>query len=517
MYSHVIARIGNFPDKLLAALFCLVLSCAPLFAEKRVALVIGNSNYISTTELKNPFYDATDIATVLKRLNFDVIQGLDLDNNGMRDALKDFSARIQSADVALFFYAGHALQVDGVNYLAPVDTALRHKTDLEFETVSLDLVLRKMELNAKTVLVFLDACRDNPLATRLVPTGRTLNAVGLAQPKASPGGAFIAFATSPGSVAFDGDGRNSPFTASLLKNIERPGVELNALMIDVRVEVHKVTQQQQLPWTNTALLGRFYFKSGETEVAVEPEPDPEEVAELNRIEALKRQLEVWDAIRNTREPELVQQFLEKYPDGKLAKVAALKLEQLRLLEEVLTPNQPSEGVVEGEGQEPVNTGDKLQTASLPEPQTDPDSGLIDPEPENIEQLARSVQTELNRIGCDAGNVDGIWGPKGRKSLERYSTHGNVQFASTEPTRKLLNELLTRQGRVCPLVCGVKFVKQGDQCIKKTCASGLVLNSRGSCVKKTVQKTSTVEKKSRNPVSRPAWCREWPEASICHQN
>ena len=231
--------------RILTGLFIFIFSifCNSAFAEKRVALVIGNSSYAEAQPLKNPLNDATDIAGALKRLGFDVVLGLDLDYSGMRRTIGKFSGKLNDADVALFYYAGHALQVNGVNYLAPVDTALEQESDLDFETVSLELIQRQMTKNAKTLLVFLDACRDNPLTRRFVRITRSASTGnGLARPASSPEGEFIAFSTQPGNVALDGDGRNSPFTTALLNNIEKPGIEISSLMTSVRREVYDATK-----------------------------------------------------------------------------------------------------------------------------------------------------------------------------------------------------------------------------------------------------------------------------------
>ena len=138
-----------------------------LAADKRVALVIGNSAYKNTAQLKNPANDATDIAAALRRLDFDVVNGLDLDYQGMRTAVRRFSEKLPDANVALLFYAGHGLQVAGKNYLVPVDAQIETQADLDFGTIDLDLVLRGMEADTRTNIIFLDACRDNPLAVNL--------------------------------------------------------------------------------------------------------------------------------------------------------------------------------------------------------------------------------------------------------------------------------------------------------------------------------------------------------------
>lgn len=247
-------------------LLALVLACwssAAARAEKRVALVIGNGAYAHTTPLANPANDARAIADALKSTGFHVIEAPDADRRGIDAALRGFTEQLADADVALFFYAGHGLQVGAQNYLVPIDAKLERERDLEFEAVRLDFVLRQMEIDrdGKTSIVFLDACRDNPLSRNLARSMGTRSAAigrGLAA-TATGVGTFIAFATQPGNVALDGAGANSPFTAALSKHMRSTGRNLPATMIEVRKDVIAATSGKQVPWDHSALTGEFYF------------------------------------------------------------------------------------------------------------------------------------------------------------------------------------------------------------------------------------------------------------------
>lgn len=239
------------------------LMAQPAAAQKRVALVIGNSAYQHATALANPVNDANDMGAALKELGFEVVLGLDLDKRAFDARVRDFSRMLPDADTGIFFYAGHGLQLQGRNYLMPVDAQLQSERDLDFEATGLDFILKQMELDrdGKTSIIFLDACRDNPLAGNLARSMGTRSAGvgrGLAQVQAGVG-TFVAYSTQPGNVALDGHERNSPFTAALASSMREPGRNLTSVMIDVRKKVLAATSGKQVPWDHSALTGDFYF------------------------------------------------------------------------------------------------------------------------------------------------------------------------------------------------------------------------------------------------------------------
>ena len=226
-------------------------------AEKRVALVIGNSAYQHTPKLINPKNDATDMAAALKRHGFQVLDGFDLDKAELDKKIRDFASALSSAQVGVFFYAGHGLQVSGHNYLVPIDAQLSTASALDFEMVRLDLVHRTMEREAQTNILFLDACRDNPLArnlARAMGTRSTEIGRGLAHVESGVG-TLISFSTQPGNVALDGTGRNSPFAGALVRQLSSTTDDLSAILIAVRNDVMKETQRKQVPWEHSALTG----------------------------------------------------------------------------------------------------------------------------------------------------------------------------------------------------------------------------------------------------------------------
>ncbi len=224
--------------------------------DRRIALVIGNGKYANATPLPNPVNDAKAVSQGLRDIGFEVTEGLDLEHTAMSRMIRDFLRTAPTARLALVFYAGHGLQVDGQNYLVPVDANLKSPSDLKFETVDLDAILSGLNDESRANIVILDACRDNPLA-RTFSTRTRSGAVGqgLAAYSSLGTGTLIAFATAPGQTALDGDGSNSPFTAAFVRHLKTPGLEIRQMLTRVRADVVSLTKAKQVPWDNSSLLG----------------------------------------------------------------------------------------------------------------------------------------------------------------------------------------------------------------------------------------------------------------------
>jgi hypothetical protein len=233
---------------------------AALASETRVALVIGNSAYRHAAMLDNPQNDASDMAAAAEKLGFKVIKGLDLDKSGMDRTIRQFAEALKGATMGMFYYAGHGLQVSGRNYLVPVDAELKTAESLDFEMVGLDVVQRIMEAASETNVIFLDACRDNPLSRNLARAMGTRSAAighGLTAQEAGAG-TLISFSTQPGNVALDGTGtRNSPYAAALTKHITTEGAGLAGLLLQVRRDVMAATGKRQIPWEHSALVAEI--------------------------------------------------------------------------------------------------------------------------------------------------------------------------------------------------------------------------------------------------------------------
>lgn len=255
-------KTRSFISALIFSLFPLVLmtianSC---LADTRVALVIGNGAYRNAPRLTNPANDATDVAAALKSVGFETIVATDLDRAGMDEAAIRFSRAARDADIALLYYSGHALQFGGVNYLAPIDTQLTDVADLR-RLVRLDDIVADLQQAKNLRILVLDACRDNPFASELRRSLGTSRAVPLQRGLAkldNAQGMIVAYATQAGQTAEDGDGRNSPYTAAFLENIQAPE-EIGTIFRRVSSDVYESTKHSQLPELSLSIIGEFYL------------------------------------------------------------------------------------------------------------------------------------------------------------------------------------------------------------------------------------------------------------------
>jgi caspase domain-containing protein len=224
-------------------------------AENRMALVIGNARY-RKAPLKNPVNDALAISRQLKTMGFEVYTYTDASQTEMKNAIRQFGDALnKNSGVGLFYYAGHGVQSKGKNYLIPVDADIEREYDVEDQGVDAGLVLRMMELYQNPLnIIILDACRNNPYSSGF----RSIEE-GLAPVYIAPTGSIISFATAPGKTASDGDGKNGLFTQELIKAMQQPNKNLEEVFKSVRINVAKMSNNEQIPWTNSSLMGEFYF------------------------------------------------------------------------------------------------------------------------------------------------------------------------------------------------------------------------------------------------------------------
>src|SRR5512145_943320 len=248
--------------KPLFVVLLIVFWAMPAVAIERVALVIGNSSY-ENAPLANPVNDASDMAAALTKMGFDVILKKNAGLETMEEALEDFGNRLKRGGVGLFYYAGHGIQAYGANYLIPVGARIKKESDLKYRAVDAGRILDEMSnANNGMNIVILDACRDNPFGRSFRSGSRGLSVIA-----AAPRGTFITYSTSPGNVAADGRGRNSPYTESLLKHMNTPGLPIEHVFKRVRQDLSNKTKGQQVPWELSSLSGDFYFRDGSSSPA----------------------------------------------------------------------------------------------------------------------------------------------------------------------------------------------------------------------------------------------------------
>jgi Caspase domain/Putative peptidoglycan binding domain len=384
-------------------------------ADKRVAFVVGNGAYRNVAPLPNPAVDAKSMAALLRNVGFDVVEGTNLTRDKMTEKLLDFGKRAEGADVALFFYAGHGIAVNGTNYLLPVDADLKSEMDVKLgAAINVDLTLEQTMADAKVKLVFLDACRDNPFAAKLrsVKATRSLSVEsGLVDMKSGEG-TLIAFATGPGQTALDGEaGTNSPFTRALLANIAAPGVEIQQAMTRVRAQVNEETNKNQLPWGHTDLIGSVYLNpvAGVAEQKAEAPNTPAVTASP----ASEVELEFWRSIKDSNKPEELNAYLTNYPNGTFKSLALARIASLQDGPSTQTRN--------------LTTGIDPATFSQDADQTSEDQIGLD------KGQRRDVQRRLTAVGFDT-RVNGKFDEQTRAVITRW------QAARGYPKSGFLNAL-----------------------------------------------------------------------------
>jgi uncharacterized caspase-like protein len=540
------------------------------FAEKRVALVIGNSSYRNVAKLSNPANDAAAVATMFKSAGFDTVESkLNLTVGEMRKALRDFGNTSRDADVAVVYYAGHGIELDGTNYLIPVDATLETDADVLDETLSLDRVLFAVEPAKQLRLVILDACRDNPFAKTMKRTiaSRAIGR-GLAKVEPSSPNTMVAFAAKAGSTASDGDSKNSPFAAALVEHLPKPGLDLRRALGFVRDDVLKNTGNKQEPYVYGSLGGNDVPLVPAKPVATGPQADPQAAVRRDYELALQAgDRDAWEA------------FLQAYPDGFYANLAKVQLKKIAA-EEARTSATEKARVAEQEKvrlaaegarqaeqakaaaaakaaedtriaaekakqveQEKAAAAEKARLAeqekvrlavenakqaeqekaaaaeqarlaaekgALEKQQLAAVSPTDKPEQPAVD-LPRALQAELRRVGCNTSAVDGTWSAASQKALDLFNKHAGLKLDAKVASTDALDAVKGKGGRICPLICETGFRVDGDRCVKITCHAGYQLNDEGSCEKIEVKKpTAKREEPKREQVDRAAPAK--PQAS-----
>ena len=392
--------------RMVVAMLFLLALCAVSVAERRVALVIGNSAYAHTSVLANPLNDAADIAAAFERLGFAVTRLENADKRAMERGLLEFSEAAFRSDVAVVFYAGHGIEVDGENYLVPVDARLKTDRAVKFETVPFDQV-REMQPESGLLLVILDACRDNPFARTVRGSGaRGLGPLTLGT--SSGRDTLVAYAAEAGTVARDGAGRNSPYTAALLAHLEVPGVEVGDMFRKVRAAVIEKTRREQAPAVYGSRSDKDVYLAGwkpEEPEKVEP-ANPPGAGGVIRVQGEAK--EAFDTAKDLNTIEAYRVVIDHFPGfyAALARQRIKELERRRAkeLEEELERRRAKELEEEREKKHAL---DEKKLA-------------LD------RRARRELQLCLKTLGFDPGEPDGLFGSRTRAAFRAWQAARGVE-------------------------------------------------------------------------------------------
>ena len=506
----------------------LMFGAEPAFAGKRVALVLANSAYQHAPSLTNPVNDGAVMAKTLKDAGFDVVDSRhDLSALETRRALRDFADSTRDADIAVVYYAGHGIEVEGSNYLIPVDAKLERDTDVYDEALSLDRVLVAVEPAKQLRLVILDACRDNPFGRTMKRTlaSRGIGR-GLAQIEPTSSNTLIAYSAKAGFTAQDGDGANSPFTIALSKHLTTPGLDVRRAFGFVRDDVLKSTGNKQEPFVYGSLGGEdvpLVPVNAMPAAAAAPTPATNPQADMRRDYELALQVgnkPAWEA------------FLAQHPDGFYANLAKLQLDKIqaeqvhaaaiekakqaeaerdRLATVGAQKDAQAKAAADAKAAEQAQLAAQKakeqaqQQAAAAEQQrvnlaasapSAAPASTASPAGTNVASLtpaatpadlSRSVQTELGRVGCFSGQADGNWNTSSQRSLSQFNRYAGTKLDVKVASTDALDTVKSRQSRVCPLVCDHGFKADGDKCSKIVCGDGYVLNDDNECEKQRAAK------------------------------
>jgi hypothetical protein len=568
MRSGLLKLRGLFSCGVLLAAALLV--SEPAFAEKRVALILGNSIYQNVPPLSNPINDGAVMASTFKSAGFDVVESrFDLSALETRRVLRDFADRARDADIAVVYYAGHGMEVDGTNYLIPVDAKLERDTDIYDEAFSLDRILVAVEPAKQLRLVILDACRDNPFARNMKHSlaSRSIGR-GLAKIEPASPNTLIAYSAKAGSTAQDGDGKNSPFTAALAQHLTKPGLDVRKAFGFVRDDVLKNTGNRQEPFVYGSLGGNDVplvpARAAPPPVQANP-PSGNPQSQFNPQSEIRRDYELALQVGNKA---AMSAFIAQHPDGFYASLAKLQLEKLaaeeahaaasekariaeqeraRLAADGARKDTQAKADAEAKSAEAARiAAEKAQQAAVAQQQaaeadrkrsekitSNPivasnsaaETPAATPEPapaterktnvaalsEGPQQadIARSVQSELRRVGCLKSDAGGDWNTTSQRSLTLFNRYAKTKLDTNVASNDALDAIKQKSSRVCPLVCEHGFEADGDHCSRIVCGEGSFLNDDNECEKRRGK--TPVAKRDR-PQARPMpEARQYPQA------
>ena len=453
--------------------------------DKRFALVVGNAAYKSVPQLRNTVSDSSAVAASVQKLGFETFLAQNLDRRGMNEVIGRFLQRIEPGSEVLVYYAGHGVEMQGSNYLLPTDIpALGPEQErlLRSEGVNLTELLQDIEARStRMALVILDACRDNPFRREGTRSLGSTRGLGRVDP---PRGSFVIYAAGVGEQALDSLGPsdrdpNGLFTRQLLKLLDEDGLELRSMVRKLRAGVREAALTRaghsQVPSYYDQLLGDFYFRppgssadAGKTECdrLVNPQASRDTLKGADVEAALTACTSAVERFPN--EPRL-RQLLQAAQDQRAYRKAVDSRERgMAEAYLVLFPN--------GRFVEDV----RLHLGSLG-PSPTPTAPVAPAPPLDPKELARVLQVELARVGCDPGTPDGSWGPASQTAMQNYNRSASAKHDAAMPSMAALSDVRTKNARVCPLTCRIGQKVEGGTCVAIVCPAGQVANAAGSCV------------------------------------
>jgi uncharacterized caspase-like protein len=418
----------------------LIYSIGVAHANKRVALVIGNSAYQNAPALINPKNDAHDIGKSLRDLGFFTIVATDLDRAGMNDALDRFSRTVGGAEIALVYYSGHGMQFAGKNFLLPVEARLENADDVNrFRMMPLDDVFDVLQGAPGARIVILDACRNNPVEDDIkrrlasLPGANRDAFVTRGLSRVAANGLIVAYATQANDVASDGIGRNSPFAAALLRHLGTSDIDVRQMFFNVQDEVDRLTAGKQRPELSISLVGQYKLKVSTNT------PANKEVVPPAPVDPAA---DAWAVTRDTTSRAVLEDFIRQFGSTVYGSMARARLEELK----------------------------KTQVAALP------------PEQTQIQQyeLGRSLQLELKRVGCYEGVMNGEFGVATREALRNFVKHSALRLRVDDLSLDTIKAVRGFDKRVCPLSCPPGERAEGDSCKRVTAGPARVPTGAKKC-------------------------------------
>jgi hypothetical protein len=526
------------------ALVCAaMLTCfaaGPSQADKRVALVVGNSGYQNVARLANPSNDATAMAQMFKSAGFNVVDlRLDVGNLDFKRALRNFEDEASGADIAVVFFAGHGLEINGTNYMIPVDARLASDRDARDEAIALDRIFEAVDGAKRLRLVIIDACRDNPfLVTMKRQASARTTSRGLVRVEPPGADTLIVYAARAGTTADDGRGEHSPFTTALLNNLGVPGLDIRIAFGQVVDEVKRITGNRQEPYWYGSLGG------GAISIVPPPRQPAPPISEQTQplVADIKADYEVakemgtkdaWDAFLDTyktgfyvnlakaqlakliaaeREAEQ-SSALQRAEEERRAK-AATEAERQKAEQQAALQRAEEEQHAKAEEERRLTAREQAERQKpadlLPQTQTTMLTPPIEPQPAATpytaplggSALIQEIKKELKRVGCYSGKLDDIWPSSDIKSsIDKFAKYASLASVPNEPAVDFLDAIRGKSSRVCPLECGVREIEKNGRCITKTCPSGSTLDVDGAC-QRPQERTKSASRSSDDTSSNP---------------